>query len=156
MKTSTNVSPDAPNIPKLSDFLCFTIYSANLAMNKAYKPILDELGLTYTQYITIIALWEEDHQTVSGLGEKLFLESNTLTPILKKLEVMGYVRRQRLPDDERQVRVGLTQAGYRLRESALGKSLLKETGTPPEEISLVQRTLAAIRNNLLKVIKNRV
>jgi DNA-binding MarR family transcriptional regulator len=155
MKPDVQIRPADHSDRKLSDFLCFTIYSANLAMNKAYKPILDDLGLTYTQYITVIALWEEDNQTVSSLGEKLFLESNTLTPILKKLEVMGYVRRQRLPNDERQVRVALTQAGYRLRESALGKNLLKETGTPMEEITLVQRTLAAIRNNLLKVIKSR-
>jgi hypothetical protein len=85
----------APPDRKLSDYLCFAIYSANLAFGKAYKPILEELGLTYTQYITVIALWEQDNQTVSGLGEKLFLESNTLTPILKKLEGMGYLSRQR-------------------------------------------------------------
>ena len=95
---------------KLSDFLCFAVYSANLAFGKAYKPILEELGLTYTQYITIIALWEEDNQTVSSLGEKLFLESNTLTPILKKLEAAGYVERQRDPEDERQVLVGSRKA----------------------------------------------
>jgi hypothetical protein len=75
--------------PKLSDFLCFSIYSANLAFGRAYKPILEKLGLTYTQYIAIVALWEEDNQTVGSLGEKLFLESNTLTPILKKLEAHG-------------------------------------------------------------------
>jgi DNA-binding MarR family transcriptional regulator len=96
MKT-TNQAPAAA-VP-LSDYLCFAVYSANLAFGKAYKPILEELGLTYTQYITVIALWEEDHQTVSGLGEKLFLESNTLTPILKKLEAMGYLERQRDPED---------------------------------------------------------
>jgi Kef-type K+ transport system membrane component KefB len=72
--------------PRLADFLCFAIYSTNLAYGRAYKPILEELGLTYTQYIAIVALWEQDNQTVSSLGEKLFLESNTLTPILKKLE----------------------------------------------------------------------
>jgi hypothetical protein len=70
---------------KLSDFLCFAVYSTNLAFGKAYKPMLERLGLTYTQYITLVALWEEDNQTVGSLGEKLFLESNTLTPILKKL-----------------------------------------------------------------------
>src|SRR6202008_999858 len=80
---------------RFDDFLCFAIYSANLAYGKAYKAILDELGLTYTQYITIVALWTDDNQTVGKLGEKLFLESNTLTPILKKLEQFGYVRRQR-------------------------------------------------------------
>src|ERR1700716_796728 len=99
----------APANVMLSDFLCFAVYSANLAFGKAYKPILDELGLTYTQYVTIIALWEDDNQTVSGLGEKLFLESNTLTPMLKKLEAMGYLERQRDPEDERQVLVSLTK-----------------------------------------------
>jgi DNA-binding MarR family transcriptional regulator len=84
---------------KLADFLCFAIYSTNLAFGRAYRPILDKLGLTYTQYIAIVALWEEDHQTVGALGEKLFLESNTLTPILKKLEAMGYLRRERDPGD---------------------------------------------------------
>jgi len=85
----------APTDLKLSDFLCFAVYSTNLAFGKAYKPILERLGLTYTQYITIVSLWEQDNQTVGGLGEKLFLESNTLTPILKKLQAMGYVQRQR-------------------------------------------------------------
>lgn len=118
---------------KLSDFLCFAVYSANLAFGKAYKPILEELGLTYTQYITIIALWEEDNQTVSSLGEKLFLESNTLTPILKKLEAAGYVERQRDPEDERQVRVGLTKSGRRLREKGLNMDLVEATGLAPDE-----------------------
>lgn len=95
----------------LADFLCFSIYSANLAFGKAYKPLLDQRGITYTQYIAIVALYDQDHQTVSGLGEKLFLESNTLTPILKKLESLGYVTRRRDPDDERQVVVSLTEAG---------------------------------------------
>ena len=88
-------SKENPTPRLLADYLCFAIYSANLAYGRAYKPILEELGLTYTQYIAIVALWEQDNQTVSGLGEKLFLESNTLTPILKKLEGMGYLRRQR-------------------------------------------------------------
>ena len=107
---------ESPTNPRLADFLCFAIYSANLAYGRAYKPILDELGLTYTQYIAIVALWEQDNQTVGGLGAQLFLESNTLTPILKKLETMGYLRRQRDPTDERQVIISLTDAGRRLRE----------------------------------------
>ena len=94
--------------PKLSDFLCFAVYSANLAFGKAYRPLLDELGLTYTQYITLVCLSEQDGQTVSELGGKLFLESNTLTPILKKLEAMGLVQRERSAADERQVLVTLT------------------------------------------------
>ncbi|MFS2006232.1 MarR family winged helix-turn-helix transcriptional regulator [Duganella sp. CT11-25] len=138
------------NVPQLADFLCFAVYSANLAFGKAYKPILDELGLTYTQYITIIALWEEDDQTVSGLGEKLFLESNTLTPILKKLEAMGYVNRARDAADERQVRVGLTPEGRALRESAFNKNLRAATGLTAEEFPIVQKAVARLRDNLIK------
>ena len=100
--------------PQLSDFLCFAIYSANLAYGKAYKPILEKLGVTYTQYIAIVALWEQDHQTVGSLGEKLFLESNTLTLLLKRLEGLGHVTRLRDPGDERQVRIHLTESGRAL------------------------------------------
>jgi len=147
------VSPDDPDVLKLSDYLCFAVYSANLAFGKAYKPILDKLGLTYTQYITVIALWEDNNQTVSGLGEKLFLESNTLTPILKKLEAMGYLRRQRDPEDERQVRVGLTDAGFNLREQALSMSLFDETGLTHDEFEKVQNAIATLRDNLLKSVR---
>jgi DNA-binding MarR family transcriptional regulator len=140
--------------PRLSDFLCFSIYSANLAYGRAYKPILDQLGLTYTQYIAIVSLWEEDNQTVSGLGEKLFLESNTLTPILKKLEGMGYLRRQRDAADERQVRITLTDSGRRLREKGLDMNLIKASGLPAEEFSRLQKGVAALRDNLIKAAQD--
>jgi MarR family transcriptional regulator, organic hydroperoxide resistance regulator len=136
--------------PRLADFLCFAVYSANLAFGRAYRPILEQLGLTYPQYITIVALWEEDDQTVSGLGEKLFLESNTLTPLLKKLEAMGYVRRQRDPADERQVVVSLTDAGRRLREKGLTMNLVKASGLGAEEFSKLQKGVIALRDNLIK------
>ena len=142
--------PNDPSNPRLSDFLCFAIYSANLAYGRAYKPILEELGLTYTQYIAIVALWEQDGQTVSGLGEKLFLESNTLTPILKKLEGMGYLRRQRDPADERQVLVSLTDAGRRLREKGLSMNLVKASGLTPEQFAKMQKGVVNLRNNLIK------
>lgn len=147
------MTPDDPASPKLADFLCFAIYSANLAFGRAYRPILEELGLTYLQYITVVALWEEDNQTVRGLGEKLFLESNTLTPILKKLEAMGYVTRRRDPEDERHVRVGLTDAGRRLREKGLNMTLVKQTGLPPDEFAKLQKTVANLRDTLLEVSK---
>ena len=134
---------------KLSNFLCFAVYSANLAFGRAYKPILDALGLTYTQYIALVALTEEDEQTVSVLGEKLFLESNTLTPILKKLEQMGYIRRHRDPADERQVRVSLTPAGRRLLEKDLGESIVEATGLG-KEFPAVQQTVSRLRDNLLR------
>ena len=133
----------------LGDFLCFAIYSANLAFGRAYKPILDKVGLTYPQYIAIVALWEEDNQTVSSLGEKLFLESNTLTPLLKKLEAMGYVRRQRSAADERQVVVSLTDAGRRLREKLSSTNLVKATGLNAEDFRKMQRGVVALRNNLI-------
>lgn len=137
---------------KLSNFLCFAVYSANLAFGRAYKPVLDALGLTYTQYIAMVALSEEDDQTVSALGEKLFLESNTLTPILKKLEQTGYIRRARDPADERQVRVNLTPAGRRLLEKDLGESVIEASGLG-DEFGVVQKTVVRLRDNLLRNTK---
>jgi DNA-binding MarR family transcriptional regulator len=140
--------------PRLADFLCFAIYSTNLAYGRAYKPILDELGLTYTQYIAIVALWEQDNQTVSSLGEKLFLESNTLTPILKKLEAVGYLRRQRDPTDERQVLISLTDAGRGLREKLGARSLVKASGLSPEEFPKLQKAVVTLRDNLIKSMQD--
>jgi MarR family transcriptional regulator, organic hydroperoxide resistance regulator len=138
-----------PPAPKLADFLCFAIYSANLAYGRAYKPILEGLGVTYTQWIAIVALWEEDNLTVNRLGQKLFLESNTLTPILKKLEAQGYLRRQRDPSDERQVLVSLTEAGRQLRERGAQKNLVQASGLSPEEFAKLQKTVTRLRNSLI-------
>ncbi|MFK3797097.1 MarR family winged helix-turn-helix transcriptional regulator [Pseudomonas sp. NPDC088444] len=135
---------------KLSEFLCFAVYSANLAFGKAYQPILDRLGLTYTQYITLIALGEEDNQTVSSLGEKLFLESNTLTPILKKLDAMGYVERHRDPQDERLVRVNLTKSGRELREGYPEAALSDAINLGDEEFRQIQQAVVRLRDNLVK------
>lgn len=150
MNPKDRPDPADPATPRLADFLCFAVYSANLAFGKAYKPILDELGLTYTQYIVVIALWEEDNQTVSGLGEKLFLESNTLTPILKKLEAMGYLSRQRDAGDERQVLLSLTAEGRKLRERAFPMSLADATGLTPAEFPVVREAVVKLRDNLVK------
>jgi DNA-binding MarR family transcriptional regulator len=139
-----------PSTQRLADYLCFAVYSANLAFGRAYRPILDGLGLTYTQYITIIVLWEMGNVTVGALGEKLFLESNTLTPILKKLEAMGYLRRQRDPSDERQVLVSLTEAGRDLRENAFGRNLVEATGLSKDEFKKLQRSVTALRDNLIR------
>jgi MarR family transcriptional regulator, organic hydroperoxide resistance regulator len=147
------IDPLISNAPKLSDFLCFAVYSANLAFGKAYKPILEELGLTYTQYIAIIALWEQDNQTVGSLGDKLFLESNTLTPILKKLEAMGYLERRRDPADERQVLVSLTKSGRRLREKGLSMDLVEATGLKPDDFERMQKGIAKLRDNLVNWVE---
>jgi DNA-binding MarR family transcriptional regulator len=135
---------------RLGDFLCFAIYSANLAFGRAYRKGLEDLGLTYPQWIAIVALWEQDGQTVSELGEKMFLESNTLTPVLKKLETMGYLRRQRDPADERQVRISLTDEGRLLREKGMHMNLVAATGLKPDEFVRLQETVVTLRDNLIK------
>jgi DNA-binding MarR family transcriptional regulator len=140
-----------PQMPaKLGDFLCFAVYSANLAFGRAYRPILDKLGLTYTQYVTLVALGEEGDQRVGDLGDKLYLESNTLTPILKKLETLGLVERRRDPADERQVRVNLTPAGRKLRHEVERRAaeLIEATGLG-DDFATVQTTIAKLRDNLL-------
>ena len=142
-------SKPATGARPLGDFLCFAIYSANLAFGRAYRKGLEDLGLTYPQWIAIVALWEQDGQTVSELGEKMFLESNTLTPVLKKLEAMGYLRRQRDPADERQVRISLTDAGRLLREKGMHMNLVAATGLKPDEFARLQETVVTVRDNLI-------
>lgn len=139
----------APERPKLGEFLCFAIYSANLAFGRAYRPILEKLGLTYTQYVALVALWEQDDQTVGELGQKMFLESNTLTPILKKLEQTGFVERRRDPADERQVRIRLTPKGSELRSQEIGNELFDATGLGDSFFD-VQKSVAKLRDNLMR------
>ena len=139
--------------PQLPNYLCFAVYSANLAFGRAYKPILDALGLTYTQYIALVALGDEDDQTVGALGDKLFLESNTLTPMLKKLEAAGYVERRRDPADERQVRVRLTDTGRALLAGNPGAPLPDATGLG-EDFPAVQQSVVRLRDNLLRSVKS--
>jgi DNA-binding MarR family transcriptional regulator len=136
---------------RLGDFMCFAVYSTNLAYSRVYKPVLDALGLTYPQYVTIICLWEQDDQTVKGLSENLFLEPSTMTPMLKRLEAMGYVRRERDKEDERSVRVSLTEAGRQLREKAFDyrETTAKASGLSPEEFRVLQKAIVQLRTNLI-------
>jgi DNA-binding MarR family transcriptional regulator len=110
--------PAPDQLLRLDNQLCFALYSASLAMTKLYKPLLDELGLTYPQYLAMLVLWERDGVTVSELGERLSLDSGTLTPLLKRLEAGGLVSRIRDVDDERRVHITLTAAGRRLKQRA--------------------------------------
>ena len=105
---------------RLDNQICFAIYSAAHAFNRVYKPLLDRLGLTYPQYLVMLVLWERDGLTVKEIGERLFLDSGTLTPLLKRLEAAGRVRRTRDSEDERQVRITLTEAGRTLKQQAAG------------------------------------
>jgi len=102
---------------RLDNQLCFPLYAASRLVIKLYKPFLDRHGLTYTQYIAMMALWEKDDVAVSELGERLFLDSGTLTPLLKKLEASGFIRRERDAADERTVRIQLTGQGKKLQKA---------------------------------------
>ncbi len=104
---------------KLESQLCFPLYAAARSVVKLYTPLLDDMGLTYTQYVTMMLMWEHRQLSVKQLGEKLYLDSGTLTPLLKKLEGQGFVTRQRSQEDERSLIVTLTEAGEALREKAL-------------------------------------
>lgn len=134
------------------DFVCFAIYTAGHTFNRVYKPLLKTLGLTYPQYITMVALWASDDQTVGSLCETLFLESNTLTPLLKRLETLGYIKRQRDKKDERQVRVSLTTSGSRLRDAARDFPACVDaaTGFSSEKLSALKADILEVRTNLLK------
>ena len=110
--------------------LCFALYAASMAVTRAYKPMLDELGITYPQYLVLHALWEQDGRTVGAVAERLALESSTITPLVKRLEAAGLVSRARNPQDERQVMVSLTEAGHAIRErcGCLGEALIQQSG----------------------------
>jgi DNA-binding MarR family transcriptional regulator len=141
--------------PALADFMCFAIYSTNLAYSRVYKPVLDRLGLTYPQYITLIALSEQDGQTVKGLGETLFLEPSTMTPMLKRLEAMGHVRRERDSADERNVRIYLTDAGRALRQRgiAFGSVTREAAGMGREDFAALQKAVVRLRDALVEAAR---
>ena len=132
----------------LDDQICYAIYSAGMAIQRVYKPLLDQLGLTYPQYLVLNVLWREDGQTVGGIADRLALESSTLTPLLKRLEAAGLVRRTRNPDNERQVVVALTPQGRALRSRAgcLAEALLEASGKSPEKLGKMNQDLRQLRD----------
>jgi DNA-binding MarR family transcriptional regulator len=131
--------------------LCFALYSASLAMTRLYKPLLAPLGLTYPQYLVMLALWEQDGQTVSALGERLQLDSGTLTPLLKRLEAQGTLARVRDAADERRVIVSLTAAGRALKVQArrIPRAVGRATGCELDEIVAMTQRLTALRDTIL-------
>lgn len=142
--------PDPDQLLRLDNQLCFALYSASLAMTKVYKPMLDELGLTYPQYLVMLALWEEDGLMVSEIGQRLSLDSGTLTPLLKRLEAAGLVSRIRDVDDERRVRITLTSPGRRLRARAqkIPGCILDATQCSLAEVVQLTRELRRLRERL--------
>lgn len=147
-----------PSKPTLSDQalrldnqLCFALYSASLAMTKLYKPLLDELGLTYPQYLVLLVLWEQDGVGVSEIGQRLNLDSGTLTPLLKRLEAVGLLGRLRDTEDERRVRVVLTAEGRALKAQArsVPGCILKATQCDLDEVVALTRQVQALRDRLV-------
>ncbi|CAN5646959.1 MarR family transcriptional regulator [soil metagenome] len=135
----------------LDNQLCFAMYSTSLAMTKLYKPLLEELGLTYPQYLVMLVLWERDGLMVSELGERLYLDSGTLTPLLKRMEAAGLVARIRAVDDERRVHISLTAAGRKLKTRAAripGCVMSATQCSIPELISLTQQ-MQSLRQRLM-------
>jgi DNA-binding MarR family transcriptional regulator len=150
----SNANAKPKSFPE-EDLLCFAVYSAGHAFNRVYKPLLDELDLTYPQYLVMLSLWGKDDQIVGELGETLFLESSTLTPLLKRLEAIEYLSRNRDPADERQVRVRLTNAGRALQKKARGipQCILEASGLSLAELRKLLREIKAVRQSLLKSTK---
>lgn len=128
---------------KLKSQLCFPLYACSKEIIRKYKPFLDKFDLTYTQYITMMALWENESMNVRELGLVLFLDSGTLTPVLKKLESKGYLERKRSKEDERNLIVTVTEKGWKLREEALSipESMSSCVNLEPEEASELYRLL---------------
>jgi DNA-binding MarR family transcriptional regulator len=143
-------TPAKPAAPLLDDQLCFALYSTGLAMNKVYRKLLRKLDLTYPQYLVMLVLWERDELTVSDIGARLFLDSATLTPLLKRLEAAGLVGRSRSAADERQVVVSLTDAGRKLAADAAGiqHEVLCATACSPDELGVIKRQLEGLRGKL--------
>jgi MarR family transcriptional regulator, organic hydroperoxide resistance regulator len=140
----------------LDNQLCFALYSASLAMTKLYKPLLETLGLTYPQYLAMLVLWERDGLMVSELGERLFLDSGTLTPLLKRLESFGLIARIRDVQDERRVHITLTAAGRDLKTQAaeIPNCILKASQCSLPDIVALTQQVQTLRKNLNPSVNN--
>jgi DNA-binding MarR family transcriptional regulator len=135
---------------RLENQLCFALHAASRAMTGAYQPLLDELGITYPQYLVLLLLWEQDGARVSQLGERLHLDSGTLTPLLKRLESRGLVERRRSTADERVVEVFLSAAGKKLKRRAMEvpAAMLCKTGLSLAELEKLRNTLQELTRQL--------
>lgn len=132
--------------PRLDRQVCFALYSASRAATAVYRPLLDELGLTYPQYLVMLVLWENEPRGVRELGEELGLDSGTLSPLLKRLEALGFVERRRSGEDERRVAVHLSDTGRALscKASRVPQRLAEAAGLSPEELNQLRETLGKL------------
>ena len=147
-------NPTADDVLRLDNQLCFALYSASLAMTKLYKPLLEELGLTYPQYLVMLVLWEGDGLRVSDIGDRLRLDSATLSPLLKRLEQGGLVGRARSADDERSVIVTLTESGRALKRRAASIPARVERASclTRQQLDVLKESLGQLRERLLEVV----
>jgi DNA-binding MarR family transcriptional regulator len=134
----------------LDSQLCFSLYATSMAVNRTYKPLLDRLGITYPQYLVLLALWEQDPRTVGAIAARLRLESSTVTPLVKRLEAAGLVTRTRNPEDERQVQVRLTKRGAALQEECgcLAEALIERSGMAGKRLAALNKDIQALHDAL--------
>ena len=151
MRSDSDLLPDSARLLQLDNQVCFALYSASLAMTKLYKPLLEDIGLTYPQYLVMLVLWQGDQLMVSELGERQYLDSGTLTPLLKRLESAGLLTRLRDAQDERRVRIALTDAGRALRSAAekIPACVLQSTQCTLPELQALTGQLHALRAQLV-------
>jgi DNA-binding MarR family transcriptional regulator len=151
MIETTAPKPAATSPLLLGNQLCFAVYSTAHAFNRVYKPLLDALGLTYPQYLVMLVLWERDDVPVKEIGERLLLDSGTLTPLLKRLEAAGLIKRTRSKHDERQVLIALTSQGQALRDKAkmVPEAILAASACSIGELSALKSELIVLRDRLL-------
>ena len=144
----------ADQMLRLDNQICFAVYSAAHAFTRFYKPLLERLGLTYPQYLVMLALWERDGVPLKDIGERLFLDSGTLTPLLKRLEAAQLIKRTRGTEDERQVMIALTPQGHALKEKAraVPSSLLQASACSVAELSAMKNEIVALRDRLNEVV----
>ena len=150
-ETKASTAPRAAaDVLGLDQQLCFSLYSTGLAMDKVYRKVLRPLKLTYPQYLVMLVLWQNDGITVTALGARLFLDSATLTPLLKRLEASGLVSRKRAAEDERQVIIALTARGRALKEKArdVQQAIFKAAQCSAEELRDIKRQLESLRTRL--------
>lgn len=141
-----------PEALPLDAQLCFAMYSANIAINRVYRPVLDHLGITYPQYLVLSVLWQQDSQAIGAIADRLSLESSTITPLVKRLEAAGFLQRQRNPEDERQVIVTLSPKGKSLHQDSkcLTETLLERSGLPVADLVRLNTEIRALRDTLVK------
>jgi MarR family transcriptional regulator, organic hydroperoxide resistance regulator len=150
-ETKATAARAASDVLGLDDQLCFSLYSTGLAMDKVYRKLLRPLKLTYPQYLVMLVLWESDGITVTAIGERLFLDSATLTPLLKRLESAGILSRKRAAEDERQVVISLTARGRALKEKArdVQQAIFRAAQCSADELRDIKRQLESLRTRLM-------